>query len=299
MMLSRLRTFIEVYRQGSISGAARSLELTQPAVSQHIASLEGAIGRQLFERHVHGVTPTAAADELAADIGDRLDVAEAALATARARSVDMAGAIRIIGHADFLSEVVAPLLVPLLEAGMRVRLQTADRDVMQHNLIEGHCDLGISAFPILDRRLRSELIHNEPVMVVAAPAVAARITAGPDLAQALAAEPVLAYNLERPLIDEWLEANRLFRQPVSPAVIAPDLRGLRGLLVAGFGWSVMPRYLCEAELARGELVVIPAPITSISNAYFLVWAPSALRHPRIAHARQTLMWSLGHTAPRS
>ena len=79
-MLGRLRTFVEVYRQRSISGAARALDLTQPAVSQHIASLEGAIGRQLFERHAQGVTPTAAADELAADIGDRLDLAEAALA---------------------------------------------------------------------------------------------------------------------------------------------------------------------------------------------------------------------------
>ena len=80
-MLSRLRTFVEVYRQRSISGAARSLELTQPAVSQHIASLESAIGRTLFERHPHGVNPTAAADELAAEIGDRhLDGLDAAFA---------------------------------------------------------------------------------------------------------------------------------------------------------------------------------------------------------------------------
>ena len=118
-MLNRLRTFIEVYRQRSISGAARALSLTQPAVSQHIASLEAAIGRQLFERSAHGVDPTAAADELALDIGDRLDLAEAALSTARARSAEMAGTVRVIGHADFLSEVVAPLLVPLLETGMR------------------------------------------------------------------------------------------------------------------------------------------------------------------------------------
>ncbi|MFM9625973.1 LysR family transcriptional regulator [Streptomyces turgidiscabies] len=40
MSLSRLRTFVEVYRQRSISGAARALNLTQPAVSQHIAVLK-------------------------------------------------------------------------------------------------------------------------------------------------------------------------------------------------------------------------------------------------------------------
>jgi len=288
-MLTRLRTFVEVYRQRSISGAARALELTQPAVSQHVASLESAIGRQLFERHTHGVTPTPAAEELAADIGDRLDVVEAALAAAHARSAEIAGAVRIVGYADFLSEVIAPLLVPLLEAGMRVRLQTADRDGVISSLIDGQCDLGLSAFPIHDRRLRSELVHSEPVIAVAAPAVAARIAAADDLAAVLVAEPLLAYTIEQPLIEEWLETNHLFRQSVSPALIAPDLRGLRALLGVGFGWSVLPTYLCKSELARGELVEIPAPVAPTINSYFLVWSPTALRHPRIAHARETLV----------
>jgi DNA-binding transcriptional LysR family regulator len=291
-MLTRLRTFVEVYRQRSISAAARALDLTQPAVSQHIASLESAIGRQLFDRHTQGVSPTPAGEELAADIGDRLDIVEAALATAHARSAEMAGAVRIIGHADFLSEVMAPLLVPLLDAGMRVRMQTADRDGVIVSLIDGQCDLGLSAFPIHDRRLRSELVHSEPLIAVAAPAVAARIAAADDLAAALAAEPVLAYNIEQPLIEEWLETNHLFRQSVSPALIAPDLRGLRALLGVGFGWSVLPTYLCKGELARGELAEIPAPLEPTINSYFLVWSPTALRHPRIAHARETLLLRL-------
>jgi DNA-binding transcriptional LysR family regulator len=169
MSLQHLRTFVEVYRQRSISGAARSLDLTQPAVSQQIAGLENTIGRQLFERLAKGVSPTPAADDLAADLGDRLDMAEAALSAARARSSDMVGAIQIVGHADFLAEVVAPLLVPLLEAGIRVRLQTGDHNLVMRQLIEGHCDLGISAFPLEDRRLRSEAIRDEPVLAVAAP----------------------------------------------------------------------------------------------------------------------------------
>jgi len=288
-MLSRLRTFVEVYRQRSISGAARSLELTQPAVSQHIASLESAIGRTLFERHPHGVNPTAAADELAAEIGDRLDLAEAALAGARARSADLAGTVRIIGHADFLSEVVAPQLVPLLQDGVRVRMEPADREGVIAALTEGHCDLGISAFAINDRRLSSELIHSEPLIAVAAPAVAARVAAAADRAAALVAEPVLAYNIERALIDEWLDANGLLRAPVSPALIAPDLRGLRALLTTGFGWSVLPTYLCTGELARGELVEISPPRRGTTNSYYLVWSPAALRQPRIAHARRILV----------
>ena len=83
MSLTRLRTFVEVHRHQSISAAARALDITQPAVSQHIAGLERQLGRRLFIRVAQGVVPTAAADELAADVGDRLDQAEAALAVAR------------------------------------------------------------------------------------------------------------------------------------------------------------------------------------------------------------------------
>ena len=40
MSLLQLRTFVEVYRRRSLSEAARAIGITQPAASQHIASLE-------------------------------------------------------------------------------------------------------------------------------------------------------------------------------------------------------------------------------------------------------------------
>lgn len=289
MLLPQLRTFVEVYRQRSITSAARSLGLTQPAVSQHIAALETAIERPLFERHARGVTPTVAAEGLAASIGDRLDVAEAALAAARARSSEITGAIRLIGQGDFLAEVVTPRLGRLLGLGLRIRLQAGNREDIRIGLTEGHYDLGLCAYPLQDRRLRSVCVHRETVHAVAAPAVAARLMAADDLAVALAAEPVLAYNLERPLVDDWLAANDLARQPVSPVLIGQDLRGLCRLLEQGSCWSALPAYLCAGQIASGELVEIPPPVRLPVNAYHLVWTPSALRQPRVAFARGELL----------
>ena len=65
MSLLQLRTFVEVYRRRSLSEAARAIGITQPAASQHIASLEAQLGRPLFDRHSRGVRPTAIADDLA------------------------------------------------------------------------------------------------------------------------------------------------------------------------------------------------------------------------------------------
>lgn len=292
MSLVRLRTFMEVYRQRSISGAARTLNLTQPAVSQHIIGLEVAIGRQLFERRSNGVSPTCAADDLAADIGDRLDAAEAALSAARARSLDVSGVLQVIGHADFLAEVIVEQLPPLLQAGIRVHLHTGSSDLIVQMLLEGHCDLGISAFGTTDKRLKSELIMSNDVLAVAAPAVAQRIARNEDLSQALNDEPLLSYSLELPLINHWVERNRLQLPSLLPAMIGQDLRTLRNLLVKGVGWSVLPHYLCQQQMARGELAEIPSPLGRTRISYYLLWAHSALRQPRVAHARQALLWRL-------
>jgi len=292
MSLSRLRTFIEVYRQQSISSASRMLNLTQPAVSQHIAGLEITIGYPLFERTATGVTPTPVADQLAEDIGDKLDLAEAALASARARSMDVAGVLQFVGHADFISEILSTQLMPLLEDGIRVRMHTGDGPFINSMLIEGHCDLGISAHPVIDSRLKSEKIMTSRALPIASPSVAKRLTDASDLAQAIEEEPMLAYNLELSLIDNWVIKNKLRGKKLIPAVISQDLRAQRKLLIQGFGWSVMPEFLCAEQIKNKQLVEIPSPIGTNEIHYYLIWAPSALRQVRVAHARQTLLQGL-------
>lgn len=54
-----------VVAQGTVSLAARAVNLTQPAVTQGIAKLEAQLGLPLFERHPGGMTPTEAAARLA------------------------------------------------------------------------------------------------------------------------------------------------------------------------------------------------------------------------------------------
>ncbi len=71
--LSLLRTFLAVHRAGSFTSAGRLLGLSQPTVTTQIRSLEGQLGRELFERRSRGVVPTAVADQLAAQVAAPLD----------------------------------------------------------------------------------------------------------------------------------------------------------------------------------------------------------------------------------
>ena len=60
------RSFLGVLTEGSLSGAARGLGITQPTVGRHIAALEQELGIVLFTRSQTGLLPTEAAASLRA-----------------------------------------------------------------------------------------------------------------------------------------------------------------------------------------------------------------------------------------
>lgn len=291
MSLQRLRTFIEVYRHRSISAAARTLAMSQPGVSQHIAGLEEAIGRPLFERTGQGVSPTSAAHDLAADLGDHLDSAEVALASARARSAELSGAIQIIGQSDFLSEYLTPMLAGILKDGMLVRLHAAGPGQLEERLLDGTADIGIAGYDVSDKRLHSQVILKQRLLAVASPQIAMQINDAVNLQSALDEMPVLTHSFRWPTIGSWLDAQGLRAPARAPDFIGHNLHSLRTLAASGYGWTVLPEYFCTACLAEGKLAIINGPQDPPENIYRLVWAPSALRNPRTASARQSILRS--------
>lgn len=59
MDMNTLRAFVRTVERGSVTGAARDLALSQPAVTKHLRHLENRTGVRLFERTARSVRPTA------------------------------------------------------------------------------------------------------------------------------------------------------------------------------------------------------------------------------------------------
>ena len=255
MSLPILRSFVEVYRCGSISEAARTLDLTQPAVSQHILALETQLGRALFRRHVKGVQPTAVAIDLAQQIGDSLDRAEAALAMTKARSATLSGTVHIAGPAEFMTATVAPHLSVLLAAGLNVRLHLGGKADLYSLLQEGQVDLAFTASTPSDRNLAFAAVATERLLAVTSPSNMHGLTDLHDLGENLSALPALAYDPDMPLLRAWCALNRLDLGTAVLAVTAPDLRILRSLVVSGLGWTVLPDYLCVKAVSYTHLTL--------------------------------------------
>ncbi|SFL67641.1 DNA-binding transcriptional regulator, LysR family [Methylobacterium pseudosasicola] len=291
--LLHLRTFLEIYRAGSLTRAAERLGMTQPAASGHLAALEATLGKPLFLRQARGVKPTAAADDLAHAVAASLDHVEATMGAARARSHQLTGTVHLVGPAEYLSARLAPLLMPLVAEGLRFRIQTGNRERIYAGLDEGHADLAVTASRPDRQRHGFTALETERQMLVAAPDLAARAKARSVTADFLAALPCLAYDETLPLIRPYF-AHVFGRPPdIQASATAPDLRILLGMAEAGTGWTVLPDYFCAEALATGRLINLLPARTGPDNTLYLVWNKAALRHPRVVHVRDRLLQAIG------
>jgi DNA-binding transcriptional LysR family regulator len=111
-----LRTFLEVMRDGSLSGAGRRLGIAQPTVGRHIDALEAALGLPLFARSPRGLAPTEAAANLVPHV-EAMAAASAALARAAAGEASAEqGVVRVTA-----SEIVGCEVLPAIFAAFRAK----------------------------------------------------------------------------------------------------------------------------------------------------------------------------------
>ena len=104
------RSFLAVSRHGSLSGAARSLRLTQPTLGRHVDQLEQALATPLFTRSPHGLISTETALGLI-PIAEAMESAAEAMARAASGKVDeIAGAVRVTAS-DIVGAEVMPAIL--------------------------------------------------------------------------------------------------------------------------------------------------------------------------------------------
>lgn len=150
--LNLLVLFMELLRRRSVSAAAESLGISQPAASNALARLRRMLGDRLFHRTPHGIQPTPYAEGLAEQIGETLDALREAL---NRRSVfDPAHSTRnfVVAMTD-IGEIyfVPSLMKAIRSAAPQVTVGTAysHKDSLRAEMESGAVDLAIGLLPDL------------------------------------------------------------------------------------------------------------------------------------------------------
>lgn len=125
------RTALAVLEEGSLSGAARALGLTQPTVGRQIEALEQALGTSLFVRNQSGLSPTIAALALKPYAESLRATESALLRSVSAEANEIRGTVRITA-----SEVMGVEILPAILADLRQTCPDLSMELQISNLTQ-------------------------------------------------------------------------------------------------------------------------------------------------------------------
>ena len=165
--LRQLQYFIAVAEEGTVSGAAQSLSISQSAVTDAIKELESDLGVTLFERHRRGLTITHKghqfyrhANRILGDVQDARRSFAADEPAAPPSQLSLGVTSLVAGY------VLSDLLARFRRAypGVKVSAIEDNGDYLEHLLIGGELDVAVMVISNLRDRnaLQAEIFETSP-----------------------------------------------------------------------------------------------------------------------------------------
>ncbi len=301
--LRALEIFIRIVESGGMTIAAKRLGLTQSAVSQVIASLETALGVQLFDRTVRPLALTPAGIVLHAK-------AETLLALTR----DTIQAVRQSGSAamphlnlamvDSVASSIGPYLISNLR-GLAAQWSVFAGLSPAHNaaLKAREADIVISPDALEDEpHLERHQVLSEPFVLI----VPSNYTGDAKSLHAIAAVLDLIRFSNRSLIGKQIERHLRRLRVEAPGQLEFDTSdSLAAMVAGGIGWALTtPLCLlqCTSHLSGLRCLPLPPPgasrtITVIARAGELGNIPSRVTEMSIAAMRDVCLPRIAAIAP--
>lgn len=269
--LNWYHSFVAIYRTGSVSKAANARFLTQPAVSQHLAGLEAAVGQPLFHRLPRQMVPTERGKELYNQIVQAIDTLTYTEQTLRMVSVERPS-IRIGAPVEYFAEVALERLAALPH---RFSVRFGLPQELIPALEQGHVDVVIATQRRPGMAVDYRKLADEHFILVGAgheqhvPKMSDRGLSGPGIEQWLLDQPWISYGSELPIIRRFWQQIFEHRPSMQPTLIIPDLRVILKAVENGYGISILPEYLCRAGVAAGRIRVLWQPSQPVVNELWL------------------------------
>lgn len=165
----QLRALVAVYYTGSVSEAAQSLAVTQPAVTVLIRELEEKLGVKLFDRTTRALRRTDAAAQAIGYAERALAEMEGLTASMTQLSQGREGRVRVAATAAVAQSVLPPAMRRFADVspGVRVEIEeVAPRDFVETVMAE-RIDFGVGTVESPVSGLHEEVLTREPLVAAA------------------------------------------------------------------------------------------------------------------------------------
>ncbi|MBR8655343.1 LysR family transcriptional regulator [Achromobacter sp. Marseille-Q0513] len=280
--MSVLCAFEAAARHQSFTGAALELSLTQSAVSRQIRALEELLGTDLFVRERQTVRLNKAGEAYAREIREALKRVSAA--TLGFRANPQGGTLNIAILPTFGTRWLAPRLPAFMAANPGITINLATRPEQfdfATEPVDAAIHFGLPVWPGAEL----DFLMSEQVVPACSRALREQFDfqAPADLLKA----PLLHLESRPDAWERWFHAMGVQAQGVNGMLVDQFALASQAAM-SGLGVALLPRFLIEAELARGDLVLaIDAQVES-AEKYYLAWRPSQASYPPLQAFRAWL-----------
>lgn len=260
--LNALRMFDASARHLNFRRAAAELNLTQGAVAQQVRGLEADLGVKLFERQARGLSLTTQGREYHASVGRALGL----IYQATQKLAPTPEQIRLSVTPSFATKWLVPRLPKFTAAHPDIDIQTEASEGLADLRSDG-VDLAIRyGRPPFGENLDYEFLAPLGLSAVCSPELADKISPISDVDDFASHQLIEdGHSLWRQLLDQGDGQRRLRIMKFNQTALAMDAAA------NGQGITLAPYLLIEAEVARGELVVVWQDTRDNDRGYYLVW----------------------------
>jgi DNA-binding transcriptional LysR family regulator len=162
------RAFLAVLETGSLSGAARRLNLAQPTVRTRIEALEAALGTPLFTRSPGGLHPTERGLALREHAKAMALASDAFVRAASAAPDDVAGIVRVTASEVIAVEVLPAIFADLAREHPRLMIELSPSN-RNEDVLRREADVAVRMVPPRQEALVARRIGAVPLGVHAHP----------------------------------------------------------------------------------------------------------------------------------
>ena len=294
MDLNRALTFARVVEDGGFTAAARTLRVPKSSVSRSVALLEEELGVRLLQRSTRKMQLT----EAGRVFYDRASRALAGLEDAEAAVSDLQsslrGSVRVTAPADAGAGILAPLIARFVERhpGVHVECVLTARVV---DLVAEGIDFAFRASKVVDSSLVARRLVSRDGALYAAPSYLAR-RAAPEHVADLAAHDCVIFRADQGRT-RWTLAGPDAEETVDVhgRMSADDFGFVHAAVVRGGGIGLIPQFIAEPSVARGELVRVLPGVLGLRGVWHLVYPSSRYLPRRAATFRDFVLAELGAT----
>ncbi|THB76453.1 MAG: LysR family transcriptional regulator [Desulfobulbaceae bacterium] len=280
---NRLKIFTLVFMNGSISKAAQTLEISQPAVSQHIKKLEQELRIPLFTRTNRRLVPTPAAIRLYQRTSPFIAELENEVKHIR-RPLDTPYGLLKIGTSPVLGEHFLPAICNLF----RFRFPTVTFDISCHThqqllseLALGKCDLILTDVSISQQRAdrkkrnvhtyRSKKVMSSEMVLVCSESYAKRNKLEDPSYNHLRDKDFLANRASEEQLFHWFHHHyKQFPYGLNYVLTCDTPQTMLSGILSGLGLGVMPAYMVREYITANRLVVISQNTSQEPHHIYLV-----------------------------